>query len=156
MAVTAHQQLCQQSIKFILWCLHSNIIVCHWMPFNPPRHKWEIMTEQQHLWEGWDFPYQMDRSQVWFCLSKGSQCCCDEWHFGPGWVSSLPVCNEPQWGWTPCSPAPWTVSTNELLNKSVLVRPHLLVHCLSLFSSPPPLYTRTRHLALSPYPVMSP
>lgn len=64
---------------------------------------------------------RMDWSQVWFCLSKGSQCYPDDCHFGPGWVSFLPVCNEPQWGWTPCSPVPWPVSANELLNKSVLV-----------------------------------
>lgn len=73
---------------------------------------------------------RIDWSQVWFCLSKGSQCYPDECHFGPSWVSFLPVCNEPQWGWTPCSPVPWPVSTNELLNKSVLVSPyptHLLV-----------------------------
>lgn len=71
-----------------------------------------------------------DWSQVWLCLSKGSQCYPDECHFGPSWVSFLPVCNEPQWGWTPCSPVPRPVSTNELLNKSVLVSPyptHLLV-----------------------------
>lgn len=101
----------------------------------------------------------MDWSQVWFCLCKGSQCYPDECHFGTGWVSFLPVCNEPQWGWTPCSPVPRPVSANELLNKSVLVPP-LSPGPSSIpfqFTYPPmPLSTRTRHLALSPYPVMSP
>ena len=63
----------------------------------------------------------IDWNQVWSCLYKGSQFYPDECHFNPSWVSFLPVCNEPQWGWTPCSPVPLPVSTNEPLNKSVLV-----------------------------------
>lgn len=44
----------------------------------------------------------------------------------PGRVSFLPVSNEPQWGWTPCSPVPRPVLANEFLNKSVWgCRPHL-------------------------------
>lgn len=101
----------------------------------------------------------VDQGQLYLCLSKGSQCYPDECHFGPCWVSLLPACNEPQWGWTPCSPVPGPVFTNEPLNKSVLV-PSISWSILHFFFQftylPLPPSTHTRHLAVSPYPVMSP
>lgn len=95
----------------------------------------------------------MESSEV--CLWKGSQCYPNGCHFNPGWVSFLPVCNEPQWGWTLCSPMPCSVFTNELLNKSEL-DPLLPNPSPGPFSIPfqftNPALPVSSHLAVSPSP----
>lgn len=116
---------------------------------------WERTRLQQCVREMRLLTRHMDWSQVWFSLGKGSQCYPDECHFGPGWVSFLPVCNEPQWGLTPCSPVPQTVFTNELQNKSLLAHPPSPSPSSFPFQFTPPHTHLSTPLPVT-YPVMSP
>lgn len=133
------------------------------MPVNTQRQKWEIMTEKEqesnNVWERWDFLHtaciEARSGSVWVKVvnvtlmsatlaQAGSVSCQCVMSPNEGELP-VPLCPglSPLMSfwinqcWSPPSPGPFSFPFR--------------------FTPPPqPLYTLTRHLALSPHPIMSP